>query len=65
MQGICVFFALTIMGGNSQLNGWVAFAVVAISLIALFLTAVIVTRKRMRAARAPVVRLNMQAPPAS
>ncbi|HZR64154.1 MAG TPA: OpgC domain-containing protein [Terriglobales bacterium] len=62
---LCVFFALTIMGGNSQLYGWVAFAVVAISLVALFLTAIIVTRKRLRDSRVPVGRLNMQAPPAT
>ena len=61
---LCVFCALTVMGNDPQLYGGKAVAFVVGSLLALLLTAVIATKKRLRAAQAPVVRLNLQAPPA-
>jgi hypothetical protein len=62
---LCVFCALTLMGSDAMLYGGKAVGFVVGSMLAVLLTAAIATKKRIRAARAPIARLNLQAPPAS
>ncbi|HEY7354769.1 MAG TPA: OpgC domain-containing protein [Terriglobales bacterium] len=63
---LCVFSALTLMGNNAFITGWQAIVVIAGSLSALLLTAIVVTKRREHAAREMrLAQLKMQAPPAT
>jgi peptidoglycan/LPS O-acetylase OafA/YrhL len=46
---VCVFFALTIMGDNEIVSGWLSVVVILISLSALVLTAKISATRRAKA----------------
>lgn len=57
---LCVFFALTVMGGNAMVTGWPAAVLVVVSFIALMLTAIIANRRAVKAGArraAPLVNL--------
>jgi fucose 4-O-acetylase-like acetyltransferase len=55
---LCVFCALTAMGGNNAIYGWQAIVTVVGSLTAIFITAAIATKKRVQTQRAHIVQLR-------
>jgi hypothetical protein len=64
---LLVFSALTFMGSNSGVYGWRAVVLVVGSLSALLITAIVVVKRRQRAATsgAQIVQLKVEAPRAT